>query len=77
MSAIKNRFPDDPIELWPLNKIFTCTNIWKWWCKVGIIPMNQNALYNDKMQQQLGGEKAAVGNYGKQLQILAEAYEKH
>ncbi len=32
-------------------------------------------LYDDKVHQQLGGEKAAVGNYGKQLQILAKDYK--
>ncbi len=28
------------------------------------------------MQQHLGGEKAPVGNYGQQLQFLAEDYKK-
>ncbi len=75
LSAIVNGFPDDPIELRPFDKIFNSTNIWKWWCKVGFITMNQNALYDDKVRQQLGGEKAAVGDYGKRLKILAQDYE--
>ncbi len=70
-----NGFPDDPIELPPFNKIFSCSNIWKSQCKVGFISMNQNALYDDKVQQQLGGGKAAFGDYSKQLLILAKDYK--
>ncbi len=75
MSVILNGLPDDPIKLQPFHKIFSCTNIWKLWCKVGFITLNQNMLYNNKAQQQLSGEKAEVGNYGQQLQLLAENHK--
>ncbi len=55
LSAIVNGYVGDLIKLRPFDKILTCQNIWKWWCKVGFIPMSQNALYDDKVRQQLGG----------------------
>ncbi len=76
LSAIVNGFPGDPIELRPFDKIFTRKNIWSWWCKVGFIPMNRNALNNDKVRQQLGEYTAAVGGQGERLKILVEDYNK-
>ncbi len=49
LSAIVNGFPGDPIELRPFDRIFTRKNIWSWWCKVGFIPMNRNALNDEKV----------------------------
>ncbi len=64
LSAIVNGNPGDLIELWLFDKIFTCANIWKWRYKVEFISMSRNALNDYKVHQQLGGEKAAVGNQG-------------
>ncbi len=38
--------------------------------------MNRNALNDEKVRQQLGGDKAAVGDQGECLRILVEDYEK-
>ncbi len=76
LSSIVNGFPGDPISLRPFDKIFTRQNIWLWWCKVGFIPMNRNTLNDDKVRQQLGGEKASVGDQGQRLQLLVDDYEK-
>ncbi len=76
LSAIVNGYPGDPIELRPFNKIFTRQNILKWWCKVGFIPMSRNALNDNKVRQQLGGETAAVGDNNQKLELLVSEYEK-
>ncbi len=38
--------------------------------------MNQKALYNEKVNQQLGREKAAVKDYGKWLQVTKMGYKE-
>ncbi len=37
--------------------------------------MSRNTLYNDKVRQQLVGEKAAVGDNNKKLELLLIEYE--
>ncbi len=76
MSAVVNGYSGDPIELRPFDKIFTCQNIWKRWCKVRFISMNWNALYDNKVRQQLGGKTATVGDNNKKLEFLVNEYEK-
>ncbi len=76
LSAIVNGFPGDPVELRPFNSIFTWQNIWKWWCKVGFIPMTFNALNNEKVRQQLGGATAAVGSNRRKIELLYNDYER-
>ncbi len=70
LSEIVNGFPGDQIELCLFDNIFQSKNIWKWWCKVGFIPMNRKALYNDKVRQQLGGEKVTAGDQGENFILL-------
>ncbi len=55
-------------------KKYLIVPIWRWWCKDVFIPIGQNALNDDKVQQHLSGKIAVVGDYRKQLQILAEDY---
>ncbi len=38
--------------------------------------MNWNVLYDEKVCQQLGGESAAVGDYGKRIEMLVDEYKK-
>ncbi len=71
-----NGYPGDPIELRPFDYVFHRTNIWNWWCKVGFIPMTRNAIYDEKVCQQLGGGSAAVGDYGQKIEVLVKDYEK-
>ncbi len=62
LSAIVNGYRGDSTELKTLGNNFTWQKIWKWWYKVGFIPMNRNALFDNKVHQQLGFEKAYVGD---------------
>ncbi len=65
LAAIENGYQGDPIKFQPFDRVFTCENIWKWWCKVGFIPKTCNTLYDQQVQQQLGGKMAVVGDNGK------------
>ncbi len=76
LSAVVNEYPEDPIELRAFDKIFTCQNIWKWWCKVGFIPMSWNELYDDKVRLQMGGETAAMCDKNKNLNFLSVNFFK-
>ncbi len=77
LSAIINGYLGNQIELRPFNNTVTWQNIWKWLCKVGFIPMNRNALYDEKVRQQLGGNKAAIGEQGYHIMMLVSNYEKN
>ncbi len=38
--------------------------------------MNRNALYDEKVRQQLGGNKAAIVEQGNCIMMLVKDYEK-
>ncbi len=67
LSAIVNGYPDDPIEQRAFDNNFTSHKNWKWWCKDGFLPMKRNALYDEKVHQQLWGNEVAAGDQGKRV----------
>ncbi len=76
MWAIISSYPRDPIKLQSFDQIFTCWNIWKWWCKGRFIPMNWNTLFDEQVQYQLDRDVAAVGDGGKKIEMLVQDSKK-